>query len=329
MDERRAGLERWLCRQLDVTDPQLHAASADAGFRRYFRVAGTSPTRIAVDAPPDTEKNAEFVNLARRFGALGLHVPEVLAADLEQGYLLIGDLGHRSYLDALTTDTVDRLYGDALGALLTLQATGPVGADMPRYDAPMLRRELDTFREWYLDAHLGLSRESATEAVIDDAFTLLIDNALQQPQVCVHRDYHSRNLMITADNNPGIIDFQDAVVGPLTYDLVSLLKDCYIDWPRQQIEEWALGYYELAIHSGVLPAEAADEQRFLRWFDLMGMQRHLKATGIFARLYRRDGKDGYLGDIPRTLGYVQEVTARFPELAGFSRWLQQDVVPRL
>ena len=331
MDERYAGLERWLREDQGITDPQLHPASADASFRRYFRVGGTSPTRIAMDSPPDSEKNDQFIALAAMFGALGLQVPEVLASDLQRGYLLISDLGTRSFLSELNADTADRLYGDAMGALLTLQATGPVGDELPQYDAPMLQRELGIFREWYLDAHLQLPRDDATGAIINEVFMLLTDSALQQPRVCVHRDFHSRNLMITERNNPGIIDFQDAVVGPLTYDLVSLLRDCYIDWPRQQVEDWALGYRRLAMQRGVLrQADDADgERQFLRWFDLMGMQRHLKAIGIFARLYRRDGKDGYLGDIPRTLGYVIEVSERYPELAAFSDWLRQQVQPRL
>ena len=327
MDERRAGLEQWLRRQLGINDLQLHPASADASFRRYFRVGGVSPTRIAVDAPPDTENNAAFIRLAQRLGESGLHVPAVAASDLNLGYLLVADLGTRSYLSELTPDSVDHLYGDALAALLELQASGPTGDDMPHYDRAMLLRELQLFCDWYLDAHLGLN--CVGNAVVDESFGRLADNALQQPQVCVHRDFHSRNLMITESNNPGIIDFQDAVVGPVTYDLVSLLKDCYIAWPRARVEDWALGYRELALSSGVLrePHAAGGEQRFLRWFDLMGLQRHLKAIGIFARLHRRDGKPGYLGDIPRTFSYVIEVAERYPELAAFADWLHRDVVP--
>lgn len=326
VDERRAGLEAWLQQALGIADPQLSPASADASFRRYFRVAG-SPGHIAVDAPPDTENNHAFVGIAHKLQGLGLHVPEIFASDLEQGYLLIADLGNRSYLGELNADSAERLYGDAMAALLTLQAAGPVDDALPRYDRAMLQRELGIFREWYLETHLHLALDENAEAAINQAFASLVDNALEQPQSCVHRDFHSRNLLITEHNNPGIIDFQDAVVGPMTYDLVSLLKDCYIDWPHAQVQQWALGYRQRALQGGVLPPHG--EAQFLRWFDLMGMQRHLKAIGIFARLYRRDGKPGYLADIPRTLGYVQDVAARYPELRPFSDWLQRDLLPRV
>ena len=323
--ERRAGLLRWLQRQ-GITDPQLRPASADASFRRYFRIAD-SPGRIAVDAPPETENNHAFASMARKLDRIGLHVPTIIASDLQLGYLLITDLGTRSYLSALDADSVEHLYRDALEALLTLQVSGPVDDELPRYDRAMLQRELGIFREWYLQAHLRLPLDQTAEAAIDQAFSLLIDNALQQPQLCVHRDFHSRNLLVTEHNNPGIIDFQDAVVGPLTYDLVSLLKDCYIDWPRAQVEQWALGYQQRALQRGILPHD--DRQQFLRWFDLTGMQRHLKAIGIFARLYRRDGKAGYLADIPRAMVYVQDVARHYPEFKPFSDWLQRDVLPRV
>jgi len=224
----------------------------------------------------------------------------------------------------LDADSDGQLYADALAALLTLQTKGPVDDELPRYDRPMLLRELGIFREWYLQAHLGLTLDPATETLLEQTFTRLAENALQQPQLCVHRDYHSRNLLITEHNNPGIIDFQDAVLGPLTYDLVSLLKDCYIDWPAAQVEDWALGYQQIALRNGLLRHD--DPQQFLRWFDLMGMQRHLKAIGIFARLYRRDGKNGYLADIPRTLAYVGDVAGRYPEFAPFSAWLHRAVL---
>ena len=320
--ERRAGLEHWLQQQLGIDAPRLSPASADASFRRYFRVQGLDG-QLAVDAPPDTENNQAFVSMAQKLAQIGLHVPAIAAADLELGYLLVADLGTRSYLSELNADNAERLYGDAMAALLTLQADGPVDDELPRYDRPMLQRELGIFSEWYLQVHVGVTPDPASAAAIEQAFGVLIDNALEQPQLCVHRDYHSRNLLITEHNNPGIIDFQDAVVGPLSYDLVSLLKDCYIDWPAAQVQEWALGYQRQALQRGLLQQD--DPQQFLRWFDLMGMQRHLKAIGIFARLYRRDGKDGYLADIPRTLNYVREVAARYPELTPFSAWLQRDL----
>ena len=229
----------------------------------------------------------------------------------------------------LDEETVERLYGDALGALATLQACTPDNAALPAYDRVLLLNEMELSREWLVGKHLGLSLDDTQTGVINSVFELLAENALAQPRVCVHRDYHSRNLMQTASNNPGILDFQDAVIGPLTYDLVSLLRDCYIEWPRARVEDWALGYQDLALQSGILHAEHDDPQQFLRWFDLMGMQRHLKAAGIFARLMHRDGKAGYLQDIPRTLGYVVDVAGRYDELHVFGRFIDTEVLSRL
>jgi len=251
----------------------------------------------------------------------------VLDANLERGFLLLGDLGNDTYLRSLTADSADRLYADALDALMSLQSAPIPDYPFPEYDRPMLLREMGLFREWYLEQHLGLTIGDAAGATIDAAFALLADSALQQPRVCVHRDFHSRNLMVTATDSPGILDFQDAVVGPLTYDLVSLLRDCYIAWPRSRVEAWAEAYRRRALAHGLLTED--DAGQFMTWFDRMGMQRHLKAIGIFARLYRRDGKPGYLDDIPRTLGYVREVAARTPALAEFSRWLELDLGPAL
>ena len=238
---------------------------------------------------------------------------------------MLEDLGDRLYLDQLGTETVERLYGDALGALLTIQACGP-RAGLPDYDRALLMREMELFREWLVGRQLGVALSTAEHQLLDRTFGVLADNALEQPRVCVHRDYHSRNLMVTT-HNPGILDFQDAVLGPVTYDLVSLLRDCYIRWPQARVEAWALGYYELAVQSGVLRNE--HEDRFLRWFDLMGVQRHLKASGIFARLNQRDGKPGYLKDIPRTLGYITRLAPAYPELLDLGEMLQERVLPRL
>jgi hypothetical protein len=200
---------------------------------------------------------------------------------------------------------------------------------LPAYDRRLLMAEMGLFRDWLLGTHLGLTVDATQTAMLDAACERLVNNALEQPQVCVHRDYHSRNLMVTGRNNPGILDFQDAVIGPVTYDLVSLLRDCYIAWPRARVEGWALGYRELALQSGILREEHEDPAVFLRWFDLMGVQRHLKAAGIFARLHHRDGKPGYLADIPRTLGYVVEVAARYPEISGLGEFIDREVVSRL
>ncbi len=279
-----------------------------------------------MDAPPAQEDCGRFVDLARRLRAIGLHTPEIHAQDRANGFLALSDLGDRLYLAELDTASADRLYADALAALAVIQARGPQDG-LPCYDAPFLRCELEIFREWFLGHHLGLTLTLAESAGWDRACDALVASALEQPQVCVHRDYHSRNLMIIEPAGPGILDFQDAVVGPVTYDLVSLLKDCYIQWPAARVTDWALGYRQLAMASGVLPA--VDPVRFMRWFDLMGTQRHLKACGIFARLNHRDGKPNYLNDIPRTLGYVREVAARYPELGDLQRLLAERIDPAM
>jgi aminoglycoside/choline kinase family phosphotransferase len=285
-----------------------------------------SRSLIAVDAPPGTENNAAFVRLARSLRAIGLNVPRIVAEDPGRGFLLIGDLGRRLYLDHLGPETADRLYGDAIGALIALQAAGPVEG-LPDYDAAFLERELRLFDEWLLTGLLGLDIDARGRAILEGAYDALIGNAVEQPQVCVHRDFHSRNLMLTERGSPGILDFQDAVRGPVTYDLVSLLRDCYIDWPAQRVEDWRDGYLNLAVQSGVLRPE--DAASLPRWFDLMGAQRHLKAAGIFARLRLRDDKDGYLQYLPRTLGYVVALGPVYPEMADLAALLRERVLPRI
>jgi aminoglycoside/choline kinase family phosphotransferase len=327
--QRIEALKRWLQDELAFRDYTLNPASADASFRRYFRVAHDGASFIVMDAPPDKEDSRPYIRVARMFYDVGLNVPEIIDDDLEQGFLLLSDLGSRLYLDALNAENVDRLYGDALGALATLQACTQATGVLPDYDRALLMNEMTLFRDWLVGKHLGIALTGTQEAMLDSAFELLAENARVQPQVCVHRDYHSRNLMVTTHNNPGILDFQDAVIGPVTYDLVSLLRDCYISWPRARVEDWALGYQELALQSGILRQEHEDPDQFLRWFDLMGVQRHLKAAGIFARLNHRDGKPGYLADIPRTLGYVTDVATRYQELAGLGEFIRQDVSERL
>ncbi len=329
MPQRIEALKRWLQDELAFRDYTLNPASADASFRRYFRVAHDGASFIVMDAPPDKEDSRPYIRVARMFYDVGLNVPEIIDDDLEQGFLLLSDLGSRLYLDALNAENVDRLYGDALGALAILQACTQASGVLPAYDHALLMSEMTLFRDWLVGKHLGIALTGTQTAMLDSAFELLAENALVQPQVCVHRDYHSRNLMVTTQNNPGILDFQDAVIGPVTYDLVSLLRDCYISWPRARVEDWALGYQELALQSGILRNEDEDPEQFLRWFDLMGVQRHLKAAGIFARLNHRDGKPGYLADIPRTLGYVTDVATRYPELTGLGEFIRQDVSERL
>jgi hypothetical protein len=327
LDKRFEVLKDWTGRMLGAGVFDIRPASADASFRRYFRVTQGQRSLIVMDAPPDKGGMGPYVTIARHFHALGLNVPEVLEQDHERGFLLITDLGEQLYQGSLNEQTVERLYGDALGALIVLQAGTSITTDkfLPDYDEALLLREMEIFREWYLGRHLGLRLSAGQNRVLDEVFAQLARSALAQPRVWVHRDYHSRNLMVTRLNNPGILDFQDAVLGPVTYDLVSLLRDCYIAWPRQRVEDWVKGYHELALQSGIPAGE--DDAGFLRWFDLMGVQRHLKASGIFARLNHRDGKPGYLEDIPRTLGYVHEVSTRYPELQPLQALLHELKLP--
>lgn len=314
LDTRWSALEQWVARTLDAHELEWQALASDASFRRYFRARRGDRSYIAVDAPPGREDARRYAQIARRFAELGLNVPEVLALEPDQGFVLLSDLGERLYLQALDEHSVERLYGDALGALIVLQAGVYTDSGfLPLYDEARLRQELALFVEWYLGRHLGLVLAPDARASLERVFDVLVRVALEQPRVWVHRDYHSRNLIVTARNNPGILDFQDAVLGPVTYDLVSLLRDCYIAWPRAQVEEWVKGYHDLCLQSGI--PVCPDDEQFLRWFDLMGVQRHLKAAGIFARLHHRDGRPGYTAHLPRTLGYVREVSQRYPELA--------------
>ncbi len=328
MGSRRQALNDWLEEGAGLAAFSLSPASDDASFRRYYRVTlENGDTRIVMDAPPEHEECGPFVDLARRFARLGLHVPAIHAVDLERGFILLEDLGSIHYLDVLDNQRADRLYGDALGALIILQSVGPTSG-LPLYDESLLRQEMSLFDDWLLRHHLKLELGESELLLLHQCADRLVDNALQQPQVCVHRDYHSRNLLLTETTpSPGIIDFQDAVVGPVTYDLVSLLKDCYVAWPIEQVHEWVLGYHQLAQQSGVI--HSVSETTFLRWFDLMGVQRHLKASGIFARLNHRDGKPGYLQDIPRTLEYIVEVADRYPEMSELGQFIQRRVMPHL
>jgi aminoglycoside/choline kinase family phosphotransferase len=330
LDARFEALRHWVGRVLGTAHGDIRPASSDASFRRYFRVTRDGESFIVMDAPPEKEDSRPYVAIATRFHALGLNVPRILEQDLARGFLLLSDLGERLYLPQLGEATVERLYGDALGALIVLQTgtyTENAAGFLPDYDEALLLREMELFRDWYLGRHLGLALNRSQGRALEEAFEALIRSARAQPQVWVHRDYHSRNLLVTGENNPGIVDFQDAVLGPVTYDLVSLLRDCYIAWPRARVEDWAKGYHALALQSGIPVGE--DDALFLKWFDLMGVQRHLKASGIFARLYHRDGKPGYLPDIPRTLGYVFEVAARHPEIEPLVALLHELRIPEV
>jgi aminoglycoside/choline kinase family phosphotransferase len=251
-----------------------------------------------------------------------VHVPRILAQDLQQGFLLLEDLGEQVYLDHLQPERVDELYAAALRALLCIQLTGSK-AGLACYDAALLQQEMQLFIDWFLCRYLGLTLSAAEQAMLQACFALLAEAALTQPQVLVHRDFHSRNLLICADNSPGIIDYQDAVLGPVTYDVVSLLRDSYISWPQAQVDAWLASYADQAVAAGLL--SDAQRQALPEWFDLMGMQRHLKVVGIFARLHLRDGKSSYLADIPQTLRYLLAVAQRYPVLLPLAFFIQQRV----
>ena len=305
----------------------LTPASGDASFRRYFRVQSGADSWIAMDAPPGREDVRPFVEIAGYLRSMSLNAPDIVAGDADRGFLLMTDLGAKTYLQRLSEDpgAMQSLYADALDALLQMQSRGGAfQSRLPPYDETLLRSELALFHDWLCGRHLGIAWRRGDDADWQDVCDLLVDNALSQPTVFVHRDYHSRNLMVMERNNPGILDFQDAVEGPLTYDLVSLLKDCYIRLNTQTIERCLLDFIDARP-----TATAADPARIRRWFDLTGVQRHLKAAGIFARLLHRDGKAGYLDDVPQTLAYIVEVAPRYPELAALQSLIESRCLPAL
>ena len=309
--DRRQQLQRWIETRLNASPLALEVASADASFRRYFRVRAAGISLIAMDAPPEYEDCGRFVRIAALMADANLHVPKVIAQDLERGFLLLSDLGTVSYLQALTEDSADRLFGDAIAALLRWQLASKPGV-LPPYDEALLARELELFPEWYLQRHLGLALSAAQRQALDAVFALILKSNLAQPAVYVHRDYMPRNLMV-CEPNPGVLDFQDAVYGPIAYDVASLFKDAFVSWDEARVLDWTVRYWEKARRAG-LPV-AADFGSFYRDFEWIGLQRHLKVLGIFARLHYRDGKRGYLEDTPRFVGYVRAVAARYNALA--------------
>ena len=326
-DSRLADLTRWVFDDLGFAGSRIAPASVDASFRRYFRVTRGPDTYIAMDSPPEKENLEPFLSVASILLGIGLNVPVVLAKDRKRGFLLLSDLGKRQYLDELKLDgAADPLYADALAALRVMQlADGERQRDLPPYDRTLLMREMELMPEWFLHKHLGLQISAAERGMLNRLFESLAQSALGQPATFVHRDYHSRNLLVTGDNNPGILDFQDAVWGPVTYDLVSLLKDCYIAWPAPRVRTWALEYREKLLAGGFpLGATEAD---FIRWFDLLGLQRHIKVLGIFARLFYRDGKPQYLGDLPRVLRYTQDAAGEYAETAEFADFILRRIEP--
>ncbi|MGH8705290.1 MAG: aminoglycoside phosphotransferase family protein [Burkholderiales bacterium] len=320
MDSRLAALERWLAPQFQGAQFTLAPASADASFRRYFRAQlGDGRSFVAMDAPPAQEDCAPFVRVARLLRQAGVHAPEVLAEDLAQGFLLLSDLGSTSYLEALTADNAAALFQDATDALLRWQLATRAG-ELPPYDEALLRREMALFPEWYVGRHLGLRLSAAQQASLEGTFALLVRSALAQPAVYVHRDYMPRNLML-AEPNPGVLDFQDAVEGPITYDVVSLLRDAFISWDEERVLDWTARYWEQA-KKARLPV-APDFSEFWRALEWMGLQRHLKVLGIFARLGYRDGKPKYVEDTARFLRYARAVAERYAALAPLARLLDE------
>ena len=333
MTKRHQQLNQWLIETICTKDYQLEPASGDASFRRYFRLKHNDETFIIMDAPPEQENCIPFIDIAERLLAANINVPRIIEKDIKQGFLLMSDLGDTQYLDVLTEESVDGLYINslyqaAMRELVLIQHQADT-KNLPPYDEKLLLQEMELFRHWLLQEHIGLDLTVETQAMLDEVFKLLANEALSQPKVFVHRDYHSRNLMMSGsyehgvtNGSPGVLDFQDAVHGPVTYDLVSLLKDCYVKWPSQQIRVWANNFFDQIAkdHPNIDVAE------FMRWFNLMGVQRHLKASGIFARLCHRDGKTGYLADIPRTLSYIVDLSDEYPELRGLIELIQNQVM---
>ncbi len=318
-------LDAWLADALGHAAWTLAPASSDASFRRYFRV--TQPDRpadtlIVMDAPPDKEDCRPFAQVARLFGAAGVNVPRILAENFEQGFLLLSDLGNTTYLSALQADdgaNADRLYRDAIAALIEIQRASRENV-LPEYDRALLQRELMLFPDWYVAKQRGITLSPTQQAALHTVFERLLANNLAQPRAFVHRDYHSRNLMV-ATPNPGVLDFQDAVHGPITYDLMSLLRDAYIAWPEERVIDWCARYWEAA-HKAGLPVQP-DFGEFYRDFEWMGAQRQLKVLGIFARLCHRDGKDAYLKDQPLVMSYLRKTCERYQELWPLARLLDQ------
>jgi len=312
----------WLKEILDLEITNFEPASSDASFRRYFRVTHSKGQHIVMDAPPEKEDTEPFIRIATLFKKAGINVPEIVEQDLEQGFLLLEDFGSRCYLDSLTNKNVKTLYLNAFDSLYQMQTKIAVpNSLLPAYDKELLGNEINLFYHWFLEQYLHLS---LPDDIKNKNSQILISSALEQPQVCVHRDFHSRNLMLLDNNLPGIIDFQDAVVGPITYDLVSLLRDCYIAWPHEHVQQWMTLYFQEISN---LNLTATNRETFTRWFDLMGLQRHLKAIGIFSRLHLRDNKSNYLQDIPLTINYVIHTCNKYPELNKFNQFLKTTILP--
>lgn len=324
-NERQKKLQAWLDHCVPQRPFSLEVMPGDASFRRYFRLHSPTASWVVMDAPPPHENCRPFIAIANALRAMGLQTPEIIEADAERGFLLLTDFGDVTYLKALNTKNADLLYRCALDALLTLQSCQTIPDHvLPFFTADFMQQEWAWHKEWFLEKLLGLSF-TAEEKELDTAFTRLVESATHQPQVFMHRDYHSANLMVVPTKDIAILDFQDAFIGPLTYDVVSLLRDCYIDWPEERVKNWALQYWQMLNDKGTLAN--VDQATFLRWFDLMGVERHLKALFTFARKAVRDQQPQYLRHVPRTLNYLLQVTRRYPELSALYDFYSQVVQP--
>ncbi len=300
----------------------------DAGFRRYYRFTYAKKSFIAVDAPPSKSNNQAFVLMQKYLLAKGLIVPDIIDCNLDLGFMCLSDFGDRLLYDELSADNMTGYYRQAIDLLPEIASVSPSDAQpLPCYDRAFIELELSIFSEWLLEKHLNITLSAQEENSLQQCFTVLIDSALDQPQVTMHRDYHSRNLMLLADNRLGIIDFQDAVVGPISYDVVSLLRDCYLRWPEENVQSLLRYFCQLMAERFSLTGISLAQWQ--QWFDLMGLQRHLKASGIFARLFYRDGKDAYLASIPLTLSYIVDISGKYPELQFLSTLLNEKVLPAM
>ncbi|VEG91847.1 aminoglycoside phosphotransferase family protein [Legionella spiritensis] len=320
MQNRQNALNKWLKENLHVDHFSLTPLTGDASFRRYLRLRYSGVSRIVMDAPPDKEPLRPFVYIADLLRQAGVHTPEIYAYDNQAGFALLEDFGDTLLLSCLNSDTADALYGKAMDTLTLLQAC-PTSDDhntLPVFDQPFMMAEMELFRTWFVKGYLQLTLDQQEEALITQTFQTISQDIARQPQVFIHRDYHSRNIMILKDErSPGIIDFQDAMLGPVTYDLVSLLKDCYIQWPRERISRWITDFYEQAPLANQMPLPL-----FTSAFELCGLQRHLKVLGVFSRLYLRDNKPDYLKDLPLTLHYVRDSLESRPGFQPFYQWMQ-------
>ncbi len=329
MDNRLTQLQKWLAKIFAGKSYAILPLASDASFRRYFRITCQNQSWIVMDAPPTKENCYPFVAIANGFAAKGIQVPSIVEADLTQGFLLLSDLGEKVYLAVLNPQTADQLYQRAIDTLLLIQSCQQIPHwPLPHFNHDFMLNELHKFQYWFLQRYLQLTLTQTEQRLLNTTFATLVQSAVTQPQICIHRDYHSRNLLLTTQEKVGVLDFQDAMLGPITYDVVSLLKDCYINWPRERVITW-LNYYnkQLAQQAwGHTLHNSLDNQQLLRWFELMGIQRHLKASFIFARKYLRDQNKLYLHDIPRTLNYVADVLTYYPELAEFQCFFNDRVM---